>query len=266
MLYICVPAYNEASTVGLLLWRIRKVFEDFPREYELLVVDDGSTDATPEILKPYAEVLPLTVMRHETRRGYGASLDALARAVVRRTRYPRRDAMVVMQGDFTDQPEQLPELVKRFEGGADLVVAEQKGVPAGAPTAVRRLRRVAPWLLRPFVRIAGVSDPLGSLRLARIAIVRDALRAGGEGATPLVENDGWAANVELLLKLARFARRIETVEVAPRYDLRPRESRVRAWSGALNLYRFGVAARAIPAPAADTRAAAPEPRAAASAT
>ena len=48
MLYICIPTYNEAPTIGVLLWRIRKVLKDFPREYEIVVFDDGSTDATTE--------------------------------------------------------------------------------------------------------------------------------------------------------------------------------------------------------------------------
>src|SRR5438270_2990316 len=48
LLYICIPAYDEAPTVGLLLWRIRKVFQEYPREYEIIVFNDGSTDATQE--------------------------------------------------------------------------------------------------------------------------------------------------------------------------------------------------------------------------
>src|SRR3954453_21649052 len=40
VLYICIPTYNEAETVGVLLWRIRKVFQEYSREYEVLVFDD----------------------------------------------------------------------------------------------------------------------------------------------------------------------------------------------------------------------------------
>ena len=69
MLYVCIPSYNEAPTVGLLLWKIRQTFTAFPREYQLLVVDDASTDATSEVLEPYTRVLPLTVVRHTNRRG-----------------------------------------------------------------------------------------------------------------------------------------------------------------------------------------------------
>jgi glycosyltransferase involved in cell wall biosynthesis len=243
VLHICIPVYNEAPTIGVLLWRIRKVFQDFSREYEIVVYDDGSTDATAETLAPYQRVVPLTLLGGAERRGYPAAVEALLRHVARGTRYPRRDAAVVMQADFTDQPEHLPDLVKRFEGGADLVVAEQQTavVPARAPQAVRRLRRVAPWVLRPFVTVPGSADPFGSYRLYRISLVRDMLKEVGDG--PLIGAEGWAGNVELLLKAARLARRVETVPLEPRYDVRSRESRVKPLTDALNLFHFGRHAR-----------------------
>ncbi|MFN2398395.1 MAG: glycosyltransferase family 2 protein [Gemmatimonadaceae bacterium] len=241
MIYICVPAYNEAPTVGLLLWRIRKVFADYSREYEVIVLDDGSTDATAETLVPYSEVMPVTVIRHPERRGYAAALDTLTRAADKRTRHPRRDAMIVMQADLTDQPQHIPELVKRFEGGADIVVAEHASGSSDVPPAVRKLRRIAPWLIRMFVRVNGVNDPLGSFRLYRISVVRELLKRFGD--TPIVGGAGWAANVEMLARLERFARRIETVALDSRYDLRSRDSRVRPMAAAMNLYRFGWASR-----------------------
>jgi glycosyltransferase involved in cell wall biosynthesis len=240
VLYVCIPVYNEAPTIGVLLWRIRKVFQQYSREYEILVHDGGSTDGTLETLQPYTKVLPLTVLGGQRRSGYAGSVSALCQAVVRRTKYPRRDAMVLMQGDFTDQPEHLPELVKRFEGGADLVVGERSH-RAFAPGPARTLRRVAPWVLRPFVTVPGVADPFSSFRLVRIAVVRDLLRQLGDAAP--VTREGWAGNVELLLGLARHARRIETVELTPRWDLRPRETRVRPWNDAVAIYRFGRATR-----------------------
>ena len=255
MLYICIPIYNEAPTVGVLLWRIRRVFREYAREYEIVVYDDGSTDAAQETLAPYTEVLPLTIIGGADHRGYAAAVDALARHVAKRTRYPRRDAMVLLQGDFTDQPEHIPELAKRFEGGADLVVAEREPV-SGAPLAVRRLRRVAPWLMRPFVSVPGVRDPFGSFRLVRISALRDLLKERGD--RPLVEHDGWAANVELLVALAPYARRVETVAVPPRYDVRPRGSRVKPLQDAMGLVRAGrgLRARGRTAPAAATTPAA----------
>jgi glycosyltransferase involved in cell wall biosynthesis len=239
--FICIPVYNEAPTVGLLLWRLRKVFQEYSREYEVLVFDDGSTDATAETLRPYAKVLPLTTLGGRERVGYARALDTLLRTAARRTRYPRRDAAVTLQGDFTDRPEHLPELIKRFEGGADLVVSERVGSEA-MPAPVRRLRRVAPWVLRPFASVPGVSDPFGAFRLYRVSVIRDLIKQRGDA--PVVDGSGWAANVDLLISASKHARRVETVEVAPRYDLRPRASRVRPWADAVSLFRFGRIARA----------------------
>lgn len=240
MLYICIPAYNEAQTVGVLLWRIRKVFQEYSREYEILVYDDGSTDATQETLRPYADVLPLTVLGGREHLGYDRALDGLARAVSARTRYPRRDAMITLQADFTDQPEHLPELIKRFEGGADLVVAERTLTPT-TPSPVRRLRWIGSWAVRAAGGVPGVADPFGALRLYRITIIRDLLKESGDA--PIVRGEGWAANLNLLRRAVPLARRMETVPLDSRYDVRDRESRIRPWSDGLKLFRVGRAPR-----------------------
>ncbi|HEX2722728.1 MAG TPA: glycosyltransferase family 2 protein [Gemmatimonadaceae bacterium] len=239
MLYICIPAYNEAATIGVLIWRIRKVFQNYSREYEILVYDDGSTDGTSETAAPYADVAPVTIIRGEGRKGYAAALDVLAREANRRTRYPRRDAMVVMQGDFTDQPEHLPELIKRFEGGADIVLAERTS--SAEPVAVTRLRKLAPWAIRFAVGVGGITDPFAAFRLYRLSIVRELAKASPD--KPLITTDGWAANVEFLFGAMPLARRVERVSLASRYDLRVRQSRIRPFADSLALYRFGRAFR-----------------------
>ena len=252
MLYITIPSYNEAPTVGVLLWRIRKVFQEYSREYEVLVYDDASTDGTREALEPYAKVMPLTVLGDRKQVGYARAVEALLRAVSERTRYPRRDAAILMQADFTDQPEHLPELVKRFEGGADVVAAERVVGPL-APEAVRKLARLtrllpSVWPIRAFVTVPGVKDPFAGLRLLRISVVRDLLQERGDPA--FTDAAVCAVNVELTRAAVRLARRVETVQLEPRWDLRPRASRVRPWTDALELVRRGWTARSRRPPTA----------------
>ncbi len=242
MLYIGVPVYNEAPTIGLLLWRLRSVLRDFAREYELIVCNDGSTDASADTLKAYTEVLPLTIIGGTQHRGYARAVESLVQAAVRRTRYPRRDALLIMQADFTDRPEDVPELVRRFEGGADVVVAEREMTRAW-PSPVRMLRRMAPLVTRPFIALPDVRDPFGTFRLYRVSVLRDVLKDAGD--QPLLGSEGWAANVEMLARVARHARRIDTVALTPRYELRPRSTRVRPWRHALAMFRSARGLRSL---------------------
>ena len=241
MLYICIPVHNEAPTIGVLLWKLRAVFQDYSREYEILVYNDGSTDGTAETLKGYEAALPLTVLGGGTRVGYARALAELFQAASQRTRYARRDAVITMQGDFTDQPDRIPEFVKRFEGGADIVVGEDNAAAEVRPAPVRRLRQLAPLALRLSVKTPGIADPFGSFRLYRVSVIRDALKAFG--SSPLVQSAGWAANVDLLLSLVPHARRVESVPLEPRYDLRPRATRIRPFADAWALFRYARGAR-----------------------
>jgi hypothetical protein len=176
------------------------------------------------------------VLGGETKVGYARAMDALLREAARRTRYPRRDAIVFMQGDLTDQPEHIPELSRRFEGGADVVVAERV-VSESMPVTERRLRKFAQWTRRPLFAALETADPFGTYRVIRLSIVRDLIKAKGDA--PLITNDGWAGNVQLLHAARSAARRVESVPLAPRYELRPRETRRRLFADALALLKTG---------------------------
>ena len=236
MIYVCIPSFDEATTVGLLLWKIRRVFGEFPREYQLLVADDGSSDHTAELLEPYAKVLPLTVIRHGARQGYAASVEELLREALERTDRPKRDCAVLMHADFSHGPESIPEFVRRVESGADLVVGE--ATLSGEPSRGQRwLRRSAPWLLRGRLGVPGVRDIVSGFGAVRLVCLRNAIRA--QSGPLLSADDGWVANAELYARLAHHARRIETVPVVERHDLRSRPPRRTAWVAARSIWQAG---------------------------
>jgi glycosyltransferase involved in cell wall biosynthesis len=233
MIYICIPSYNEAPTIGLLLWKIRQVFAGFPREYHLLVLDDGSSDSTPEVLERYTRVLPLTVTRHQNRVGYAGAVEELFRQAVQRTDRPKRDAAVLMHADFTHGPQFIPDLVRRIESGADIVIGQAKLEGERSPTR-RLVRRLAPVLLRGVVSVPGVSDVVSGFAIFRLVTLRNAFR---NGPSPVLRTEGWAVNAELYERAARYARRVETVATVERRDLRQRSSRAGAWEPALAVWR-----------------------------
>jgi len=244
MLYICIPSRNEAPTVGLLLWKIRQVFTSAPREYHLLVGDDASTDATREVLAPYSKVLPLTVLRQERHRGYAHTVEGLLRHAVTLSDRPRRDAVILLQADFLHDPATIPDLLRKFDSGADLVVAESLG--EGAPSRGHRwLRRYAPVLLRRRVRVPGVRDTASGFLAMRLSVAKDAL----PGSAPVLTAEGWAANAELIARAAAVSRRVEGVPTRERYDLLQRPLDVDPWTAAKTLWRSAGALR-IPAGAA----------------
>lgn len=250
MIYICIPSYNEAPTIGLLLWKVRQIFAGFPREYQLLVLDDGSQDPTSEVLERYTRVLPLTVVRHQERRGYAGSVEELLRLAVERTDRPKRDAAVLMHADFAHGPHFIPDLVRRIESGADIVIAQSK--LEGESSRSRRLvRRLAPVLLRGVVSVPGVSDVVSGFSIFRLVTLRNAFRSQ---RPPLLRTQGWAANAELYDRAARHARRVETIAAVERSDLRQRPSRVNSWDAAMSVWRSRGSLRhpSLPAPTGTT--------------
>lgn len=250
MVYICIPSRDEDRTVGVLLWKIREVMQELGRDYRVLVFDDGSTDGTRSLLNQYKRLLPLTILGRKRPAGYGFAVEQLLRAVVARTRYPKRDAVVVMQGDFTEHPGDLDALVKTFEGGADIVAGKPEPDAPGesgdarAPWNVRLARKVGAAVLgreRPSEGASG--DPFCGYRLYRAVVVGKALEACGR--EPLLARSGWAANAELLAKLVPFARRVAEAPVGVRYDMRWRRSRVRLLPTVAEILRLRRATRAL---------------------
>ncbi len=226
-----MPVHNEASTVGLVLWKVRQVFTAFQREYQIIACDDASTDATGEVLASYARVLPLTVIKHRSRLGYARSLEELLRLALQRTDRPKRDCAITLHADFVHAPETMEEMVKRLESGADLVVAEQYREQGTRSWPERWARQWAPRLLRVG---GGVKDSISGFTALRLIVLRQATR-GGDAA--LLTTEGWAANAELLARLGAHARRIEVVPSAARYDLKQRPSRSSPWQQLLGVWR-----------------------------
>ena len=67
--WIVLPAYNEAPNLSGLLEKIDEAMFEDNAPYEIVVVDDGSADATPEVVARYSEILPIHSLRHKINSG-----------------------------------------------------------------------------------------------------------------------------------------------------------------------------------------------------
>ncbi|MBM4188539.1 MAG: glycosyltransferase family 2 protein [Gemmatimonadetes bacterium] len=251
MIYVCIPSRDEADTIGLLLWRIRKAFESLGREYHVVVGDDGSTDHTAEVLDLYAKVSPLTVLSTRQAKGYAATVERLLRKAIELSDRPKRDGAIVMHGDFAHGPDLLADFVRKLDSGADIVVGEG-AIDRHWSRGYRWTRRWSAYLLRRSAAVPGVKDPTSGFLGFRLASIRPLF----EGGESILQSDGWAANAELVGRAAVHARRVETVSFAERLEFKNRPSRVVPWPMARSLWRAsGVARRAVQR----ERAAGPQP-------
>jgi len=115
---IAIPIYNEESTIPELLQRTRAVLDgisDGP--HELLFVDDGSSDRTLQLLEEAAQADPLiSVIALSRNFGHQAALSAALDHAL-------GNAVVLMDGDLQDAPEDIPVLLERYREGYDVVYA-----------------------------------------------------------------------------------------------------------------------------------------------
>jgi len=118
LLSIVIPVYNEQGNVLPLLERIRPILEPFT--YEILFVNDGSRDDTPEMLKKEAALDPrIKVLSFNRNFGHQTALVA-------GYRFAKGDAVISMDADMQDPPDIIPEMVEKWQKGAMIVYAKRK--------------------------------------------------------------------------------------------------------------------------------------------
>lgn len=115
-LSVGIPIHNEQDAIPELLRRLQTVLDTIPGgPHEILFVDDGSTDASRVMLTEAARRdKRIRVVALSRNFGHQAALGAAID-------FARGDAVVLMDGDLQDEPEIIPELLRRHEMGADVV-------------------------------------------------------------------------------------------------------------------------------------------------
>lgn len=165
---IVVPCFNEADALDFFVGRIREVLHGCNFDYEMLFVDDGSTDATrrklTELANAFGDIRLLTFSRNFGKEAaLTAGLD-----------HAQGDAVIVIDVDLQDPPELILRFVEKWREGYDIVY----GTRDDRQLDSHAKRVTAEGFYRLFNRISGVKIPVntGDFRLMDRRVV-DAIRA-----------------------------------------------------------------------------------------
>ena len=117
---VVIPVYNEEENIPKLYDELKQVLEKLPYEYEIIFVDDGSTDSSYEILKELAEK-DHHVKVIKFRRNYGQTA-----AMYAGFQYASGDVIITMDGDLQNDPRDIPKLLEKIKEGYDIVSGWRK--------------------------------------------------------------------------------------------------------------------------------------------
>jgi glycosyltransferase involved in cell wall biosynthesis len=158
-LSIIIPALNEESGISRIMDRVLAVQPALMTvgidALELIVVDDGSVDRTPEIVATYKNVC---LIQHPHNRGYGAALKTGFNAA-------SGDILGFLDADGTYPPEHLPELCQAVLSGADVAVGSRRSGASSEMPVMRRLGNFFWSNLLTFLAGERVVDPASGMRV-----------------------------------------------------------------------------------------------------
>jgi dolichol-phosphate mannosyltransferase len=218
---VALPAYNEALNIGALLDNFESIFAlnlGFGFERLYVIVDDGSADQTQNILREYAEKIPLKVLVHERNQGLGPTIrDALSKAADEAL---PGDIIITMDADNTHSPGLMPSMVQKILEGHDIVIASRfrKGARVIGLHWLRKCMSIgASLMMRTIFPMKEVKDYTCGFRAYRAELLRKAFKEYGES---FIDQKGFQCMSDILIKLRRFNPIASEVPMILRYDLK----------------------------------------------
>jgi dolichol-phosphate mannosyltransferase len=208
--------------------------------YRLMIVDDGSTDATPRLLAEARTRMPMTVVTHEKNRGLGGALATGFAAVIKEI--GPADVLITMDADRTHPLELIPLMKEKIESGYDIVIASRYaagGEQFGLPAYRRMLSRSAAILLSIFWPKKGVRDYTSGYRAFSGKLIREAAL---EYADEFVTETGFTATFEVLLKTGALTEKITEVPLLLHYENKTGKSKMKVTKTVVRYLRLITAA------------------------
>ncbi len=229
MIHVLLPAFNEEVTIGPTIRSIGDVAGDLADPVRVVLVDDGSADATVARAEAAAREagLDLLVLPHAQNGGLGAALRTGIYRIVDDA--ADDDVLVALDADNTHPADLIPEMVRRVRAGRDLVIAsryEPGATVSGVPGYRRVLSDGSRWLFRLAFPISGVRDYTCGFRAYAMDPLRRARTVYGD---QLCTQRGFEATVDLLLRLRQLGIAADEVPLRLDYSSRVGSSKMHVW-------------------------------------
>jgi dolichol-phosphate mannosyltransferase len=190
-----IPAYNDEGTIGAVVRKTDRVGRDVASAYEILVIDDASTDGTVRVLTALRKTYPaLRVKRHARNRGYGATIRELYFAGA-------NEWLFTIPGDYQIGPEEVTKLLPYLDR-ADMIIGWRK--ERFDPSS--RLRQS--WVYNTLLRL------LFGLTLHDVNSVR-LMRSGMMHTVKLTSSSAFV-DAELAIRAVRMGFRVIEVPISHR--------------------------------------------------
>lgn len=240
-IWVGLPAYNEEATIPALFPRFKPVFTALGRPHCIVLYNDGCTDRTVERAQSWQGELNVAIIGKPVNQGLGEGLRCLIDHVA--THGADDDTLILMDCDDTHHPGQFPALLAEIERGYDIVIASRyrRGSRIAGVAPHRQVLSIGAAVLFKLIHwCPGVLDYTCGFRAYRVGLLK---RARTHYGARLVEENGFACMVELLLKLARLGPRMGEIPIDLRYDLKQSASKMDVGGNTLRLLRKLVAWR-----------------------
>lgn len=235
MILFVIPAYNEERNIGRTLDQIHTFLEKDRTSHQLIVVDDGSSDRTAEIVRQKADFFPCFLISYQPNRGVD---EAFRRGFHQALGMAKSgDVIVTLEADGTADLEILKPLISKVEAGSGLAVASyyaQGGAVEGTAWYRKVLSRSANGVVSTLFRLRGIHTFSSFFR----AYKPDALRAVLSRHGDFFSEKGFACVVELLVRIHRLRFGIEEVPMILRGAQRMGKSKMRIGQTILGYLRI----------------------------
>jgi len=225
MLRFIIPAYNEEQNIESLINKTAEYARSRNYKFEIVVVNDGSTDKTLEILKRLQNKEPIVILNQIVNKGVG---EAFKRGFYHVAEASSEDDIIVTkEADNTSDLSILDNMIKKISDGNDLVLASCY-MPGGEVTNTSAYRRIlssgANLLLKLSTPLKNVHTFSSFYRAYRASLIKKASAVYND---KLIEEKGFSCMVELLIKLSRLGIKITEVPMTLKGNMRKDKSKMK---------------------------------------